>query len=578
MIGSTFTGNSANFHGGGVYNLGLNGNATLNVSGSTFSASSAGNNGGGVFNFHGTAVVSSSTLTANRSDSDGAGGGTGGGIWTNNASVTLHNTIVAGNLVGSGTTAGDIHGALNAASSFNLIGDAATAGGLTNGTNSNQTGIAVSTVLDPVLAFNGGPTQTHALLPGSPAIDAGSNALATTPGDDGIPGTGDNNEMPLTSDQRGAPFVRVFGSSVDIGAFELANFDFGDAPMPYPTKIADDGARHIATGPRLGAERDLEADGASSSAADGDDDAGANDDEDGVLFGVIQAGGTIAGVNIWLDNAASAKVDAWIDFNRDGDWNDPGEKILDSRVVSAPLQTLNYNLPPGVTPGENYARVRLSTLGNLGPTGLATDGEVEDYRVSIISPPEVDSVVINDGTPGRSQITSLTVTFNTEVDLDLLQTAFTVTNKETNVEVGSINVDALNSGGVTTAVLTFAGAQTIPRAGVGAAGNSLADGNYRLTIDATKIRVGLYVEMAADYIFGGANPGDSNNDAFFRLYGDSDGDRDVDGQDYGRFGLTFLKQSTDAGFNAELDFDGDGDVDGQDYGRFGQRFLRRLPE
>src|SRR5690606_708942 len=59
--------------------------------------------------------------------------------------------------------------------------------------------------VDPMLgplAFNGGPTQTHALLAGSPAIDKGSNPAA------------------LTTDQRGAPFVRVSGPQADIGAYE----------------------------------------------------------------------------------------------------------------------------------------------------------------------------------------------------------------------------------------------------------------------------------------------------------------------------------------------------------------------
>ena len=55
----------------------------------------------------------------------------------------------------------------------------------------------------------GGPTQTIPLLPGSPAIDAGSVVLAV-----------DANDIPLTTDQRGAGFPRVINEAVDIGAFE----------------------------------------------------------------------------------------------------------------------------------------------------------------------------------------------------------------------------------------------------------------------------------------------------------------------------------------------------------------------
>ena len=57
--------------------------------------------------------------------------------------------------------------------------------------------------VDPVLADNGGQTMTHALLPGSPAIDKGANPLG------------------LAYDQRGAPYARVFGTAIDAGAFEF---------------------------------------------------------------------------------------------------------------------------------------------------------------------------------------------------------------------------------------------------------------------------------------------------------------------------------------------------------------------
>ena len=82
-------------------------------------------------------------------------------------------------------------------------------GGPVNGTNGNQVGVA-DPGLGP-LADNGGPTQTIALLPGSPAIDAGSPALAVDP----------TTGLPLTTDQRGAGFPRIVNGTVDIGAFEV---------------------------------------------------------------------------------------------------------------------------------------------------------------------------------------------------------------------------------------------------------------------------------------------------------------------------------------------------------------------
>ena len=64
----------------------------------------------------------------------------------------------------------------------------------------------------------------------------------------------------------------------------------------------------------------------------------------------------------------------------------------------------------------------------------------------------------------------------------------------------------------------------------------------------------------------------------FASLGDTDGDRDVDGQDLGRFALAFLKQQGQAGYSSNLDFDRDGDVDGQDYGKFASQFLKTLGE
>jgi hypothetical protein len=83
--------------------------------------------------------------------------------------------------------------------------------------------------IDPLLgplADNGGPTKTHALLPGSPAIDAGDPTSV-----------GGANGVPLF-DQRGAPFARIAGGRIDIGAYEsqpaagLFNADFdGDGDI-----------------------------------------------------------------------------------------------------------------------------------------------------------------------------------------------------------------------------------------------------------------------------------------------------------------------------------------------------------
>jgi CSLREA domain-containing protein len=179
ILGSTITGNSAGT-GGGIASTGST--ALLN---STISGNSAAGQGGGVSNVSGTLAVYDSTITGNTADNNNATSSSqGGGIATDTAAL-LRNTIVAGNLNFNNpgpNTPDDINGGLDTANSLNnLIGDAATAGGLTNTTNGNIVGnggsgtVDTNTVLNPSLADNGGPTQTHLLRSGSPAIDAGTN-------------------------------------------------------------------------------------------------------------------------------------------------------------------------------------------------------------------------------------------------------------------------------------------------------------------------------------------------------------------------------------------------------------------
>ena len=206
---STFYENSSNIYGGAIYNLG---SAHIEITNSTLSGNSARRDAGAIFNrIDGTVNISNSTLTGNRANSDGDSVGSGGALFIDSDAgpVTLHNTIVAGNLRGTGTLADEIAGTLANASSFNLIADAGTAGGLLDGSNGNivQT-IPTSGILDVSLADNGGPTLTHALVAGSQAIDAG---------DPNFDGTN------LPYDQRRAGFPRIIGGRIDIGAFERLN-------------------------------------------------------------------------------------------------------------------------------------------------------------------------------------------------------------------------------------------------------------------------------------------------------------------------------------------------------------------
>lgn len=200
------------------------------------------------------------------------------------------------------------------------------------------------------------------------------------------------------------------------------------------------------------------------------------------------------------------------------------------------------------------ARIKVEPVGNIF-------FDVSNTNFTIIAGVSVESVQINDGTVQRSNVTSVSVTF--DGDAGASADAFEIRNRaDGSIVPASTTLATINN--KTVATMTF-----VPGANVDArlSGNSLADGNYQLTVLASAVE-----RLGNDYTFG-----ESEADAFFRLFGDGDGDRDVDGQDYIGFGRTFLKHAFDPDFSEAYDFDGDGDVDGQDYGNFGMRLLKQLP-
>lgn len=164
-------------------------------------------------------------------------------------------------------------------------------------------------------------------------------------------------------------------------------FDFGDAPDPsYPTIFDSNGARHILSESLfLGVAVDVEEDGLTSANADGD-----GIDDDGVFFDATLKVGDDATFSIFANDAGL--IDAWIDFNGDGDWDDPGEQIFASEPVVSGVNQLDAYIPVTSVRADTFARFRLSSQGGLAPTGLADDGEVEDYRVNISGNPWQNTV------------------------------------------------------------------------------------------------------------------------------------------------------------------------------------------
>ncbi|MEH2052058.1 Calx-beta domain-containing protein [Nostoc sp.] len=211
LINTTVSGNSAG-NGGGIKSSSTS-VALLNT---TVSGNSANSKGGGIYaSIDGVFNLLNSTVTNNTAISTASGDG-GGGIYSLAATVNVKNTIVAGNI---NSNAPDLLSSVLSSALFNgnnnnLIGSLTGARG-TVGTGTDI--VNPNPRLGP-LQNNGGLTLTHALLTGSPAINAGNNNLIPVDTQD-LDGDGNTSE-PIPYDQRG--LARLVGGTVDIGAFELA--------------------------------------------------------------------------------------------------------------------------------------------------------------------------------------------------------------------------------------------------------------------------------------------------------------------------------------------------------------------
>jgi hypothetical protein len=208
---STISGNSTTGNGGGI-SSGAGGTnfheSTVTISNSTISGNSAAGDGGAIDNgggFHGLAslLVSNSTLSGNSAT------GNGGGIYNNSQQGGGATLELGGTILNAGSSGENIfnNGGMVTSLGYNVSSD--NGGGFLIGPGDQ---INTDPMLGP-LQDNGGPTFTHALLPGSPAIDAGNPSFTPPP----------------PYDQRGPGFARVVNGRIDIGSFEV------QGPTPTPT-------------------------------------------------------------------------------------------------------------------------------------------------------------------------------------------------------------------------------------------------------------------------------------------------------------------------------------------------------
>jgi CSLREA domain-containing protein len=212
-------------NGSGIFNLGQ-----LTVTNSTFYLNAASKSGGGLYNSK-TATVNSTTFYANVADYDATNDGDGGGIFVaGGATQYLGNSVLTGeeDRTASGAVLRDCAGTI-ISQDYNLIEQTPAPGGcnVIATTTHNKIGPFSKAVLSTTLSYNGGPTPTLELPPGSAAIDAGDDSVLGSP-------------FNLATDQRGFP--RKVGAHVDIGALETGPVQAGQTLTVTNTAEHDDGS------------------------------------------------------------------------------------------------------------------------------------------------------------------------------------------------------------------------------------------------------------------------------------------------------------------------------------------------
>jgi subtilisin-like proprotein convertase family protein/subtilisin family serine protease len=230
-----------------------------------------------------------------------------------------------------------------------------------------------------------------------------------------------------------------------------------------------------------------------------------------------------------------------------------------------------------VSPGENRVRLirpdgRELTQPSSGEISVTADGLAIFSSGFGTSPtdavPELEQVIVNSNQASRSLLTEVVVVFDREVTVQ--GDAIEIVHRESGQPVGQWLAEYSLVNGKSVGTIHFEPGAFVDARTDGK--HSLADGSYQLNVTAAGVTsVASGRSMNADVAFG-----TEAVDSFFRLFGDLDGDRDVDAADYARLGATLLRSSGEVGFQPELDFDGDGDVDGLDLAHFRRRLVRRL--
>ena len=249
------------------------------------------------------------------------------------------------------------------------------------------------------------------------------NTLNTNPGtDNGIGvqwGLGVVNDASMHS-------VRLLFSTLGGAIFQANEYDLGDAPDTstgtttgdYQTLYDDGGAGHAFNDTDTDNQNDIvlgtlwdSDDGTLQNIAANADDILDSDDEDGVSWvnSFVRGGNSDLSITITKDPESTLtglRLYAWADWNQDGDWLDSDEQVISDIAATSSTQSYTIAVPINAILGNTYLRVRVcSDVDCNSSIGLADDGEVEDYLITVVAQ-QISGFVFNDDGNGGGTATN----------------------------------------------------------------------------------------------------------------------------------------------------------------------------
>ena len=387
------------------------------------------------------------------------------------------------------------------------VGDLSAAELLAGATGPALTGLVASAKIGPVAPLaTGGATLRN--LAATPAVEGGATRLTGTV--DGAPRRG-RITLRINWDDGAVQDVTLPAGATSF----MVDHVYGDES---PLRVAQDVRRVAVVLSVDGVASDVASVGATVSNA-------APVLMSTVLTPMIVVGGTATLASVFSDLGLFDRVSA------DLDWGDGTSERVDLGVGSRQMSGSHVYGQTG--------RFTVTLTVSDADGGRA----VHTLPLEVVAPvtPAVTRFVVDDGSQQRSMVREFTAIFNQPVDLEITQ----VTLLRLGGGPDHVVTAANPSGDGVTWQLRFFGPGTI--------GSSLPDGQYELRIPAGAAVGALGTRMATDFV-----------QRFHRLFGDSDGDRDVDEIDYTRFVRSYRTRRFEPDYVSYFDFDADGDVDNKD--------------